>query len=156
MIILGIDPGTVRIGYGVIKRTGSLCSFVSSGLLPISASEQGKQLIQTEKLLSSLIKKYSPDVVGVEKIFFAKNVKTALNVAHARGVIIATIAKHKKTSLCELGPSEIKLAVAGDGNASKDAVARMVGQFLKKSQIGVIDDVSDALAIAIAASYVWG
>ena len=72
MIVLGIDPGTVRVGYGVIKRTSTSCAHVASGLLPITSNEQGAQLIQIEKLVASLLKKYNPVVVGVEKIFFAK------------------------------------------------------------------------------------
>lgn len=156
MVILGIDPGTARVGYGVIARTGSIFSHIDSGLVPIKTKGEGERLLEIERFTNSLLKKYRPKIVGVEKIFFSKNVKTAISVAHARGVIIATIAKEKSVRLCEMSPSEIKSAITGDGGASKSGIARMVEHTLKIPQKNVVDDVSDALAIAIAASFLWG
>lgn len=151
MIILGIDPGTARIGYGVIKKEGKKLLYINSGLLTIPKTEHATKLIIIEEELTKLIQKTSPARVGIEKLFFAKNRKTALEVAEARGIIIATISK-QKLPIIELTPPEVKLAVTGNGTASKEAVAKMVSLILKLDISKKIDDVTDALGIAIAIS----
>lgn len=154
MIILGIDPGTTRIGYGVIKTNGNAVAHVESGLLRIPARAAGSQKLRAvEQELLRLIRRTKPQKIGVEKLFFAKNQKTAIRVAEARGVIINTILK-QSIPLIELTPSEVKSNVAGDGRASKNAVGKMVNYFLKLPSSKRIDDIADALAIAIAAATV--
>lgn len=151
MKILGIDPGSTRIGYGLIKKEGGNLKFLNAGLLKISAKDKNQRLLDLEKSFSQLIKKEKPDLVAIEKLYFVKNLKTALEVGQSRGVLVLIIAKNK-LPVIEIPPSEAKLIVSGDGHASKKSVAKMVGYCLKINTAGQIDDVTDALALAIAAA----
>ncbi len=152
MIILGIDPGTVRVGYGVIEKNGGKLIHLESGLIKLPDENYEVRLVALEKNLKELLRKFRPDRVGLERLFFEKNRKTAIRVAEARGVILKTIVQYS-IPLKELNPKEVKLAVTGDGNASKNGVEKMVKYFLKLGPLKMVDDVSDALAIAIAAAY---
>lgn len=151
MIILGIDPGTTRIGYGVIEKSGNNYEFIDAGLITTKNKKQGSKLIEINKKIISLVNKFNPEKAGVEKLFFSKNKKTALNVSEARGVIIYSLTK-KSIPITEVSPNKAKTSVTGNGNASKDAVAKMVGYILNIDTNKYIDDTTDALAIAIAAS----
>jgi crossover junction endodeoxyribonuclease RuvC len=165
MKILGIDPGSTRVGYGLIKKEKNELKFLQAGLLKISAksafggknlsqrlmSLRLKRLVDLEKSFSRLLKKEKPDLVAVEKLYFVKNQKTALEVGQSRGVLVLTILKNN-LPLIEIAPSEAKSMVAGNGRASKQAVAKMVGYFLKIDTAKQIDDITDALSLAIAAS----
>ncbi len=153
MIILGIDPGSTRIGFGAIEKKESIC-YLTSGILNIkNCSDKNNNLPNIEKEMVKLIRKVRPKIIGIEKLFFVKNLKTAIEVAQARGVIISTIVKNN-LKLIEMTPTEIKLSVTGNGHASKQAVAKMVRHFLGPNVFPnkCFDDVTDALAIAIAAS----
>lgn len=150
MKILGVDPGSSRVGYGLIKKEGSNLVFLRAGLLKISAAEKNERLLDLEKDFSALLKKEKPDLVALEKLYFVKNQKTALEVGQSRGVLLLTILKNKM-ALIEISPSEAKLAAAGYGNASKKAVAKMVGCLLNIDTSKMIDDAADGLALAIAA-----
>ncbi|MDD5430981.1 MAG: crossover junction endodeoxyribonuclease RuvC [Candidatus Pacebacteria bacterium] len=151
MIVLGIDPGSTRIGYGVISG-GKKLSLVDYGTIEIKRKESKKLIAEAAEKLSDLIKKHKPEIIGIEKLYFSKNVKTAMEVAQTRGALILEISKHN-ILMKELSPSEIKLAVAGYGLADKGAVAKMVGLLLglKKEELKGYDDATDALATAIAA-----
>ncbi len=152
MIILGIDPGNVRAGYGLIRKEGQKLAHLKSGLIKIPPrTDLGTQLLALEKGLSGLLKEVRPDMVGIEKIFITKNKKTGVFVAQARGLMLKIIAEHQ-LKLLELTPSSIKLAVTGYGRADKKAVAKMVGMFLNVETAGLLDDETDALAVAIATS----
>lgn len=152
MIILGIDPGNVRAGYGLIEKKGSKLTHLKSGLLKIPAEAgEGGRLLALERELERVIDESRPDVVGLEKIFMTKNKKTGVFVAQARGVILKITAAHN-VKLVEFSPPSIKLAVTGSGRADKKSVAKMVGLFLNMKTEGLLDDVTDALATAIAAS----
>ncbi len=152
MVILGIDPGNVRAGYGLIKKEGSRFVHLKSGLIKIPPrADLGTQLLALEKDLTKLLEEVRPDVVGIEKIFISKNKKTGVFVAQARGLILKIIAEYG-LKLVELTPPSIKLSVTGYGRADKKAVAKMVGMFLNIETAGLIDDETDALAAAIAAS----
>ncbi|MDP3999456.1 MAG: crossover junction endodeoxyribonuclease RuvC [bacterium] len=150
MIILGIDPGSTRIGYGVIETAKGL-SLIDCGIIGTDLKSPNDQLLENVQRLSSLMKKYRPAIVSIEKIYFSKNVKTGIAVAQTRGALIAEISRYK-TPIKELGPSEIKLAVTGYGFADKKAVAKMVKLILKikDDRLKGYDDLTDALAIAIA------
>ncbi|HUC01404.1 MAG TPA: crossover junction endodeoxyribonuclease RuvC [Candidatus Paceibacterota bacterium] len=148
MIALGIDPGTRRIGYGVVECNGPDTIFLDAGLLVISAGDDIAALEEAKKGLDALIKKHKPDVVAIEKLFFAKNTKTALAVAQARGVIILAT-KERGVRIKEYTPNEVKSGIAGYGLADKKAVLKMVRLILHKPDLAVIDDASDALALAI-------
>jgi len=150
MIILGIDPGSTRVGYGVIETQGNKLHHVASGLLRIGNSP-ADAFREIEKNLEEIIREKKPVRMGIEKLFFVRNQKTGIRVAEARGVILNTASK-MGLEIQEFSPSEIKLAVSGSGNASKRGVAKMVRYFIKLPEEKMIDDVSDALAVAIAAS----
>lgn len=155
MIILGIDPGTSRVGIGVIKKHGSSLIHIESGLLPLRKKyiNEGERLCVLEKELKKVLKRRKPDLVGIESLYFSNNQKTAFSVSQARGVILKTIAENKIPYI-ELAPSEIKLSIAGHGKAPKERVAHMVGILLQIDTKKIIDDITDALAIAIAACYI--
>lgn len=151
MIILGLDPGSTRVGYGFIKKNKNELTLIKSGLLKIVSKEKHQRLIEIEKHLLQLIKKNKPDLVAMEKLFFMKNLKTAIEVAQSRGVLTLIIVKHK-IPLLEFSPSEIKIAVTGYGMADKKAVAKMISLILKTGKIKGYDDVTDAIATAITAA----
>jgi len=151
MIVLGIDPGTVRVGYGVIKKNGGRLEHLESGLVKLPRKKYEERLLALETRVRELIRRTRPDRVGLERLFFVKNRKTAMRVAEARGVILKTVIE-EAIPLKELNPSEVKLSVTGDGRASKEAVAKMVRLTLKTAPRKMLDDVSDALAIALAAA----
>ena len=148
MKILGIDPGTTRIGYGLIDGNKSNLKLLDYGTLEIPS---GEKLSVVGDKFSELLDKFRPNLVAIEKLFFAKNRKTALAVAQTRGAIILKV-QEKNLPILEFSPNEVKLAVASYGNADKKAVAFMVKKFLGVSELKGYDDASDALAIAITAA----
>lgn len=150
MLILGIDPGTTRIGYGLIKKDRGL-KLVKCGLLKITSKEKTGRLLELANSFSRLLKKEKPDLAAVEKLYFMKNQKTGMEVAEARGIIILNIIK-AGIPFTEYSPSQIKNSVAGYGLADKAAVAKMCVKILGVDKIGGFDDISDALAVAITAS----
>ncbi len=148
MKILGLDPGSVRVGYGLIKKEGGELKLIKAGLLKILSKDGGQRLLELEKSFSGLLFEQKPDLIVLEKIFFMKNLKTAVEVAQSRGVLTLIVAKHK-IPLLEFSPTEIKTAATGYGRADKKAVAKMVEKILGIDKIKAVDDVSDALAAAI-------
>lgn len=152
MIILGIDPGSTRIGYGLITKEKGL-RMVDCGIIGTDRKKSEEQILENARELAKLIKKHRPALVGMEKIYFSKNVKTGIAVAQSRGALLLEIAKHG-LPVKELSPSEVKLAVAGYGLADKKAVAKMVKLTLNipSDALQQYDDATDALAIAIAAA----
>jgi crossover junction endodeoxyribonuclease RuvC len=153
MIVLGIDPGTKRIGYGVIKKSpANKFEFLDAGLLKISAKNEGdekcKHLEEAKIALAALIKKFKPEVLAIEKLYFARNQKTAISVAETRGALMLT-ALERGLKVEEYSPNEIKAGVTGYGFADKRAVLKMVKLILNKPDLDIVDDASDALAAAI-------
>lgn len=148
MKILGIDPGTTRIGYGLIESLGPSITLLDSGLLTITAKETHNRLIDLASSYTELLQKEQPELVAFEKLFFAKNVKTGLDVAQARGVLLYLTA-HAGIPFLEFSPSEVKSNIAGYGSADKHAVATMVKRITGVREIAGPDDVTDAIAIAI-------
>ena len=151
MLILGIDPGSTRVGYGLIKKEKSGLRFIMAGLLKISSKDKNQRLVELEKSFSAILKKEKPDLAAIEKIFFMRNLKTAIEVAQSRGVLTLLVTKYK-IPLLEYSPLEIKQRITGHGMADKKMVANMVAKILKINKINKYDDVTDALAIAIVAS----
>lgn len=152
MIALGIDPGSRRIGYGVVeKKEDNTLRFVAAGILKIESSDDTVALAETKKSIATIIKKYKPDIMGIEKLFFMKNQKTAMAVAQARGVLMLA-AYEADLPVKEYAPNEIKLGIAGYGFADKKAILKMVRLMLGKQDLKIIDDASDALAGAIMAA----
>lgn len=151
MIILGIDPGIARMGWGVVEEArGQKPRTMAYGCL-----ETKKETAHAERLravhdeLTRLIQKYRPAKIAVEKLFFSKNVKTALSVGEARGVIMLTCAE-AHVPVVEISPKEVKLALTGYGQADKKQMQKMIQLILMLKEIPKPDDAADALAIALA------
>ncbi|MDD2913413.1 MAG: crossover junction endodeoxyribonuclease RuvC [Candidatus Pacebacteria bacterium] len=150
MIVIGIDPGTAITGYGIIEKNkgnetnvlGYGCITTSSALLP------GERLKIINSDLDSLILKHKPDFIAVESLYFFKNLKTAMPVSQAKGVILLTAAK-RKIPVLEFTPLEVKMTVAGYGRAEKKQVQKMIQNFLKLKEFPKQDDAADALGVAL-------
>ncbi len=151
MKILGIDPGSTRAGYGLIKKEKGDLKFIGAGILKVSSKDKNQRLAELEKSFSLLLKKERPDLAVMEKLYFMRNLKTAIEVAQARGVLTLLIIKHK-IPLLEYSPLEIKQNITGYGMADKKSVAKMVAKILKMETISRYDDATDALAAAIVGS----
>ena len=148
MIILGIDPGTAALGYGIIERTGSRLREVDHGCLVTSPDlPLPERLLAIHSLVDELLALHKPALMGVERLFFSKNVQTAFGVGQARGVVLLAAAQHG-VPVREATPNEVKSAIAGYGASDKDQVARMVQLVLGMADLPRPDDASDALAIA--------
>ncbi len=152
MVILGIDPGTARIGFGVINNNQKL-KLIGYGCIQTPKTLKNPQrLAELENQLRQIIKKYKPERVAVEDLFFFKNLKTAISVSQARGVILLTAAK-SKIPILEYTPLQIKQAVTGYGRAEKKQVQKMVKMILNLKKIPKPDDAADALAAAICCAH---
>lgn len=149
MRILGIDPGFGRMGWGVIEKTKSGWSLVSAGCVETSPKKPFlERLQQLRNDLNQVIVKYKPDRAGVEQLFFAKNVKTAMDVGQARGVILVTLFD-AKIPVFEATPLQVKQTVVGYGRADKRQIQVMVALQLGLKNKTMQDDMADALAIAL-------
>ena len=152
MRILGIDPGTATTGYGIIDIENDKTHVVNFGCITTKAGLPLEvRLKEIAEDMDSLIKNFKPDYAAVEEIFFSKNVKTAIAVAHARGVMIQKLNEHN-VPLTSYNPMQIKQAVCSDGRAKKPQVQKMVQILLDLENIPSPDDAADALAIAICHS----
>jgi crossover junction endodeoxyribonuclease RuvC len=150
LIILGIDPGLARTGWGVIERSHGHDRVVAYGCIETDKGEsEALRLHDLFRQLAAIGKEQKPDVAAVEKLFFEKNVKTAMMVGQARGVVMVTLT-WLGVPVREFTPLQVKLAVAGYGAATKEQVQRMVKTLLKLSDIPKPDDAADALAVALA------
>lgn len=149
MIILGIDPGTSIVGFGVIKKDGGKIACQEYGCIKtIPKIPDSEKLSIIESELTNLLTRINPDQIAVEKLFFFKNTKTAISVAQARGVILSVCMKNNKTPK-EFTPLQIKQAVSCYGRAGKSEVQKMVKLILNLKEIPKPDDAADALACAI-------
>ena len=149
MIILGIDPGTAMLGYGIVERTGPRLRAIDYGVIKTPSDLSLPESLEVIYLaLTDLIDLHAPVLVGVERLFFTKNVQTAFAVGQARGVVLLAAALHD-LEIREATPNEVKVATAGHGSASKEQVGRMVQAILGLAEIPTPDDAADALAIAI-------
>ncbi|TAL20251.1 crossover junction endodeoxyribonuclease RuvC [Patescibacteria group bacterium] len=150
MIILGIDPGVARVGYGALEFKGERILASAHGCIQTKKGEaQCNRLLSIRDDVRGLIKKYKPAAVAVEKLFFAKNAKTASAVGEARGVILLAAAEAGLPVL-EITPLQVKQAVTGYGAAGKQQVQEMVRRYLQLKTTPRPDDAADALAIAIS------
>jgi crossover junction endodeoxyribonuclease RuvC len=149
VIILGIDPGTAALGYGIIEQTGGRLREIDHGCLTTSPDQSlGERLLAIHSLVSDLIALHEPAVVAVERLFFSRNAQTAMAVGHARGVVLLAAAEHGRV-VREATPNEVKSAVAGYGAADKEQVQRMVQIVLGMASRPAPDDAADALAVAV-------
>jgi crossover junction endodeoxyribonuclease RuvC len=149
VIILGIDPGTAALGYGIIERKGGRLRAIDYGCLETSAdTAMPERLLAIHGLLDELLDVHQPAVVGVERLFFSRNAQTAMAVGQARGIVLLAAAQHGRP-VREATPNEVKSAIAGYGAADKQQVQRMVQLVLGMSELPRPDDAADALAIAV-------
>lgn len=151
MLILGIDPGLADCGYGLVKTEGNKFVCLDYGSIKTSPQETlGSRLATINTELQKIITKYQPELVAVEELFFCKNLKTAIVVGQARGVIILTC-QQQGLPIVEFTPLQVKQAVAAYGGADKKQVQKMVKLLLGLAELPQPDDAADALAIAICA-----
>lgn len=149
MRIIGIDPGTGILGFGVIDVDKNKMDCVDAGVIKTAVHEDDSVRLETiYNELTEIIKQHKPRIMAVEKLFFAQNVTTAMTVAQARGVVLLLGKKHKM-ELFEFTPLQIKQALTGYGKAQKIQIQEMVKTILKLKTIPKPDDAADALATAI-------
>jgi len=151
VIVLGIDPGTAALGYGIVEATAGRLREIDHGCL-VTSPDSGlpDRLLAIHTLVDELLSAHEPVVLAVERLFFSKNVQTAMAVGQARGVVLLAAAQHG-VPVREATPNEVKSAIAGYGAADKEQVQRMVQMVLGMPERPRPDDAADALAIAV-----WG
>lgn len=148
-IILGIDPGTIVMGYGVLKVEGTKLTLLSMGILKMPKTDDSYQKLQRiQNCLNTLIKEYAPSQLAIEAPFFGKNVQSMLKLGRAQGVAIAT-AMQAGLLVFEYAPKKIKQSVTGNGNADKLQLMKMLQQLLNFKESPKFLDASDALAVAV-------
>ncbi len=152
-IIIGFDPGLADTGFGVIEDTGngSLACLEYGSIKTPAKTELGSRLEIIYAEATRLLKTYKPSLVGIEQLFFSRNVSTALTVGQARGVVMLAAAQ-AKVPVVEFTPNQVKQAVSAYGSAGKAQVQKMVKLILNLKEIPKPDDAADALAIAISAN----
>jgi crossover junction endodeoxyribonuclease RuvC len=153
VIVMGVDPGTAMCGYGVVARDGSALRLVDYGCIQTANDRPLEARLRIiHEAIAGLIAIHHPIAVGVERLFFNKNVQTAFAVGQARGVVLLAAAQHD-VPVVEWGPHEVKVAVTGYGKAQKDQVQRMVQAILTMTVLPRPDDAADALAVAICTAH---
>jgi len=153
VIALGIDPGTAVCGFGVVDLDGSALRLVDAGVVRTDADESdAERLRRLHAALRTLLLEYRPERIAVERLFFQRNVQTAMAVGQARGVALLAAAE-AQVPIDEPTPNEVKQAICGNGAADKRQVATMVERLLGISLERVPDDATDALALAIGCAY---
>ncbi len=149
MIIIGVDPGFAITGYGIVKYDNNkFCVLDYGAIITDSKLKLSERLLILNNRLEELIACYNPDVFAIEELFFNKNIKTALNVGHGRGVVLLAAARNNK-EIFEYTPLQVKQSVVGYGRAEKTQIQQMVKMILNLREIPKPDDVADALAVAI-------
>ena len=153
MIIIGVDPGTIITGIGIIKFENNSLSYIHSGVIKTPATKEippRLEMIYNE--LDKLIKIYKPDEFSIETAFYARNIQSVMKIGYARGVsLLAAI--HNKLKISEYSPREIKKSVVGNGGASKEQVQFMTQKLMNINQTILKFDESDALAIAVCHAF---
>ncbi len=149
MIVIGIDPGIATTGYGVIKKEKDSFCCLDYGVIKTNKKDTTpSRLSVLDKNISSLIKKYSPNFLAVENLYFFKNVKSALPVSQAKGVILLN-AEKSKINVCEFTPLEVKTTVTGYGKADKNQIQEMIRITLNLKEKPCPPDAADALGVAL-------
>ena len=147
--ILGIDPGTGILGFGFIEADNRKLNMVDAGVVRTPAHQADElRLLTIYDEISQLIKEYKPEWLSIEKLFFARNVTTAMAVSQSRGVVLLAATK-SNLKIAEYTPLQIKMAITGYGRADKKQMQEMVKLLLKLDQVPKPDDAADALAAAI-------
>jgi len=148
-IILGIDPGTSEMGYGLIAIKGNAMSMITMGIIHLSKiDDHHLKLQRIFNRVVSLIDEFHPDELSIEAPFFGKNVQSMLKLGRAQGVAIAA-ALSRELPVAEYAPKKIKQSITGNGNASKEQVAKMLQQLLTIKELPKYLDATDGLAAAV-------
>jgi len=149
LIILGIDPGSYNVGYGILQvEKRKIVAAGCDTIVTNSKAPLAERLVEIQSGMNKIISEYKPDIAVVETIFYGKNIKSAFTLGHARGVILLSLAQHN-IEIVEYSPREVKKSVVGNGNASKEQVEYMVQKILNLSTKPKTEDAADALAIAL-------
>ncbi len=152
--IIGIDPGTAILGFGVVDSDGYTCTLVDAGVVRTKPHQPlDERLVEIYEALNEILADNKPTVMVIEKLFFAQNVTTAMSVSHARGVAMLA-GKQAGCEIVEYTPLQIKQQLTGYGKATKKQMQEMVKIHLKLSEVPQPDDCADALAAAIIHSTV--
>ena len=148
-VVLGIDPGLASTGYGVLAKTGSRVRRLADGVIRTPAGvDHGRRLLSLSNCLRGIVKEFRPDEGAIEELYYSKNVRSALPVAQARGVIILVLTQCS-VRVSEYSPGRVKQAVAGHSRAPKEQVMRSVQLVLGLGEQPVSDHSADALAVAL-------
>jgi crossover junction endodeoxyribonuclease RuvC len=148
MIAIGFDPGTARLGFGVIESDPEPHALDFGIIVTAPDVPMAERLLTIHEAVGTLIEQHEPDTIAVELLFFARNVTTAMTVGQARGVILLAAAE-RGIAVAEYAPSEVKQAIVGYGKADKRQMQEMVRVILGLEGLPSPDDAADALAIAI-------
>ncbi|QSZ68382.1 crossover junction endodeoxyribonuclease RuvC [Methanofollis aquaemaris] len=149
MIVIGIDPGVARTGYGVLRKGSRYPVPLDYGCIETAADRsQPERLLEIYERVSALFDEYEPAWVVLEKLFFSKNVTTAMRVSEARGILLLA-AEQRKIPIAEYTPNQIKQAVTGSGRADKHQVQEMMRRLLRLREVPQPDDTADGLAVAL-------
>ncbi len=153
--VIGIDPGLAATGWGVVRFDGSRFRHVGHGVVTTNpGSPLAQRLCTIHQEIEKLLAKYAPSEAGVEELYFSKNTTSALQVAHARGVVLLALGERGIPVEC-YSPQHVKQAVIGRGRAEKEQVQRLVGVVLGLEEVPGPDHAADALAIAICHAHRW-
>ena len=147
-VVLGLDPGTRNFGWGVVRKSGTRLSHVAHGVFAVEkVGELGARLVAIEEQLVDVVRRYAPEQVSIESLFFAKDAQAAAKLGHARGVALLVCARAGVPAF-EYAPARVKRTIAGAGRAEKIQVARMIRIVLGLAEVPAAD-AADALAIAV-------
>lgn len=156
MRVIAIDPGYDRLGVAVMENTGDVESLVYSACIESSRDDTlPDRLVTVGEEFARLLALYQPDALGIETLFFNKNIKTAIGVAQARGVLLY-LAKQAGCAIYEFGPQEIKSAVTGYGKSDKQGVIDMIMRLVKNAPTKALDDEYDAIAVGVTCLATYG
>ncbi|AYL99606.1 crossover junction endodeoxyribonuclease RuvC [Mucilaginibacter celer] len=152
-IILGIDPGTVVMGYGLVKETGPKIELLAMGVVKMPATDD--QMLKLQRIFEktvALIDNYHPDCLAIEAPFYGKNIQVMLKLGRAQGMAIAA-ALSRNVEINEYAPRKIKQSITGNGSATKEQVAAMLQSLLKFKETPDFLDATDGLAVAVCHSF---
>lgn len=152
-IVLGLDPGLADTGFAFLSKNNQVLTLLECGSIKTAKNlKLAERLLSLESAIKKLLVKYPVDLVSIEKLYFARNVTTGIDVAQARGVAMLTLAKEKKQIL-EFTPLQVKQTLTGSGAAQKRQVGLMVKTILKLKEVPRPDDAADAAAVAICGAW---
>ncbi|HTN20121.1 MAG TPA: crossover junction endodeoxyribonuclease RuvC [Pelobium sp.] len=152
-VILGIDPGTAVMGYGLVKETGNKIELISLGVVKMNhLDDHFLKLQRIFEKTTNLIEQYQPDCIALEAPFYGKNIQVMLKLGRAQGVAMAA-GLAKGLPIFEYSPKKVKQAITGNGNATKEQVAAMLKQLLKFTETPEFLDATDGLGVAVCHSF---